>query len=396
MALSWLPTGPLVDSRKNLTPDVVEAVGIGGNPKVLLDNWRKYVSDPEQYDDDVTHAFIRACSLCARRSPSHVVTIVTELASFPKLSDKCFRDLAAVASELGDAETVRTLFRRTVGVKRQLGFYLSLIHLAAETLKTPDMEFATEVCNEMAAHDIKMCFPQLKMMLHGFARVNPPPVDTIFGIVKYANEMTNGNPNICFMQKAVGILEALKGDEAVRAKDFISDVIGAPFMSRLVEGVIPPSFSPGSEHDGLNVTYYIIDPFGTNVESSLRLPPNTYLMFLYSSLRHLSEKCITCGVSHPLSLKAELIRKFLETNQRNAIVFPWEHEIMLHANPSLDLQNTPHSKMLVFMQVIRQTCAKECRLRFVTTDKVLSQAVAAIGGIDVLSAFPPSILAPEK
>lgn len=364
----WEPKGTFQSccERKN-DPEMILNIGVTQNLGFLTHAWQTYLAHNVQCPAMIA-AFTQAFALCVRRCPAQLTPLVMELIDHAETldADTALR-LAHVVSDLGAKEAAFKLIAKATPKDNavtttttaaapvspsdteegttspasssvalssrpplQCAFYLSLLRLATESLSPPDMGLAIEVVERMERDGIPHSSLSIKQLLVGFSRMATPPVScAIRTIEKYTRGKAQQTYEPCVLDSCFNVLDTAVLDDAKIAASFIRS-LPEDVVHGMIKSICPEP--PTMERAGVFVTartnYYVIDPQTVDLTGPLNIPPATYVVFLYSSIRQIEvRRKHVCSVN-PVNRQAQAIRHLLETN-KEAVVVPYDMELMI-------------------------------------------------------------------
>lgn len=395
---AWKPQGCMqtLQAPGLVTAQMVEAVGMGQWIYPFRKLWNQYVSE-NNHRADVYEAFVGACEQCSHKCPQTAKDLLADLVSYSNIDDRAFGKLSVLANEVQDEASAKKLFQKSLGTPRRSVFYHALLKLATETLPQVDMHFAQQICDEMTKHGIPYTPPAIRFLLHGCSRLYPVCLDLAFGIMDFRIRVDH-DVEPCLLHQFFSVLELTKGEDARRATQYLRQLNPSFILQTITEVApeLPRSDRCGCEQCPCVNTYYIAHATSIPLDDDFTAPPNSYVCFLYSSIRFLCERLYCMGKDHPTRLRAERIRHLLSTCPQ-CVVIPLEKELSVRINdtePS-PVQNTPHTKVFHFLRGVRNCCAAQCECIFVCADApVVAQATQQ--GFQCIPTVPRTAAATTK
>jgi hypothetical protein len=387
--LKWQPTGgPAVNPcAGSVYVDKVIGIGICQNVEFLIDIWQQYLAAGKE-DSALISAFTQAFALTVRRCPSLLEPCVRQLVHHATAltPDTCVR-LSHIISDLGARDIAITLIAKTNDIpETPRAFYLSILRLATEALNPPDMELAMDTVDQMVNKGFTHCTMSLRLMITGMSRLNISTVDPALRAMAFnnVNHEDGSEMSSCIAQTFFNNLDSVVGNDAKKAADYVQ-TLHPSVMHALISDACP--YPPTLTKKGCfnacgSALYMVADPLTIDFNSITEIPADTYVVFLYSSLRHLELRATNLCASSPFHKKLANIKTFLSTFE-NSCVIPFQTELALRAeiDDTSVRPTTPQDRCVFFMAAIKkqQGDSGTIKIAALTTDPTISQRVAEHG-----------------
>lgn len=382
---SWKLSGPY-NSCKEITIETVQSVGAGGKAYYFTILWERYAAGG-RFDPEITKAFIKGALNLSRCCCDVITPIIPALCQFEHLAHDDFTELSFLCADASCDEGARILLRRSKGVARPVAFYLNMMRLATENIRVVDMDFALEACADMEAQGIAHSSPSLRFLIHGFSRLQNVPFAAVLKVMDYRLSVSE-DVEACMMHEFLQVVERASGPDAQMCVEYLQKMKPSNIHAVVADVVNekPECPNKGCHKDNCMVGYYLVDPFSANIEEIRDIPENSYVFFLFSSVRSMIMKAKGCGLNHPLAQKIQQVKALIDRFPKQCHIFPVEYEIGIRSK-EMHIDGTPHSKMLAFCEAILPSANGLCKFNLVARDAKLMAAVGA-SDVTVVSSVP--------
>jgi len=392
---TWEPKGTVRDVCCDMcSPDAIIGMGIAQNIHFLQMSWARFTESCGdagccgEEDMEILDAFAQAIALTMRRCPAQVQPLLADViarAPAARLKPETMVRLAHVVADLGARDEAYAVLAKSAQVEGlKPPFYLALLRLATETLTPPDMSLAIDVNDRMVAAGFEQTAMSMRMLLAGMSRMVEPPVAAAIRLYKFRQQglLQAGAPasNIegCLTSCFFGVLDSAVGREAAEAAEFVRslppEVVHAPISDVCAK-------TPCKDRAGCFVAactrYLLVDPATVDLsEASVNsIPADTYLIFLYSTLRHMAARRHTVCSANPFTKKLDDVRALLERSDR-AVVIPYGEELGMRAAlpDGADRPSSNQDRLMAFIRVVETAKCDKFTAAVLSADPGIARA----------------------
>jgi hypothetical protein len=405
---SWEPTGTVRDVCCDMcSPDAIVTMGIAQNVHFLHMSWQRFKDGCAACADvepEVIDAFAQALALTVRRCPAQVQPMVGEvIARVPVATVKpeTLVRLAHIVADLGDRDQAYAVLGKSVNVEGlKAPFYLALLRLATETMTPPDMALALDVNDRMVAAGFEQTAMSMRMLFAGMSRMVEPPVPAAVRLYQFRQKGLSDagaplkNVESCVTGCFFNVLDSAVGRQASFASDFVkslpAEVVHTPIKDVCPE---PPSMDRAGCFVADCTRYLLVDPSTVDLSGgAAAVPPQTYLLFLYSTLRGMAARRNNVCSANPFAKRLESVCELIGSSDQ-AVVLPYASELAVRAGlpDDFDRPASNQERMLAFISVIRSSQCSQFTAGVLSGDPSVARACAE-RGIECfrsLAAVPP-------